>query len=117
MSHTATISILFAAGLSLSVGPVHPLLFHSAAQAQTSQAQSVQAQSVQTNSMPVRSEMTLAQLESILESAGSVDGSNGQWQITLAGRNMIVLADAANNRMRIVAPIVSASEVRSTVKA
>ena len=105
MNRNATIGILFTAGLSLAVSPIHPLLFSSVAQAQA-QVQSVQVQSVQN-----RPEMTLTQLESILESAGSVEGGDGQWQITLEGRDLIVLADVINNRMRIVAPIVSASEV------
>ena len=56
--------------------------------------------------------MTRSELESILrEESIAIDGSPGQWQMTINGRSLIVLADAPNNRMRIVAPVIPASEL------
>mgnify|MGYP001794064077 CR=1 FL=1 len=53
------------------------------------------------------SNMTLARLESILqEEASNVRGSNGQWQVTVQNRTLIVVADATNDRMRIFTPVV-----------
>lgn len=63
----------------------------------------VQAQTQST----VLEEMTIEALGSILrDQANNLQGSEGQWQFTLEGQSMIVLADVSNNRMRIVAPIV-----------
>ena len=57
----------------------------------------------------VQSEMTVEELEAILQDeAGDVQGSAGQWQLTLEEQTVIVLADEASNRMRIVTPIVAA---------
>lgn len=56
--------------------------------------------------------MTLSELESILrEESTAIEGRPGQWQMTINGRSLIVLADAPNNRMRIVAPVIPASEL------
>lgn len=99
MSRKAIYGILGGAGLSLLIGYGYPLLGNSPSQI-FAQAQTQQA------------DMTLAQLEAILqEEASNVQGENGRWQITLGNRSLIVLADATNNRMRIVAPIVAASEL------
>ncbi|MEL6816848.1 MAG: type III secretion system chaperone [Cyanobacteria bacterium J06598_3] len=116
MSHTAgrkaTWGMVGGLGLSLIMGfgypkvsPVlgpllGPLLGENSTQS-LAQAQIPQAEA-----------MTLARLEAILqEEATAVEGDRGQWQLTLGDRPVIVLADAANNRMRIVAPIASASEL------
>ncbi|MEO1351409.1 MAG: hypothetical protein AAFW84_21805 [Cyanobacteria bacterium J06635_15] len=58
----------------------------------------------------VLEEMTIERLEDILQdTANDLQGGEGQWQLTLEGQSIIVLADAANNRMRIVAPVVDAN--------
>ncbi|MEO1127650.1 MAG: hypothetical protein AAFX95_26750 [Cyanobacteria bacterium J06639_16] len=55
-------------------------------------------------------EMTIERLEEILQDAANdLQGGEGQWQLTLEGQSIIVLADAASNRMRIVAPVVAAN--------
>ena len=57
-------------------------------------------------------EMTLARMESILASeVTSLEGGGGQWRAQIDGRSVIVLADAANNRMRVVSPVVAASSL------
>ncbi|MGD1930574.1 MAG: hypothetical protein ACFB12_16850, partial [Leptolyngbyaceae cyanobacterium] len=57
----------------------------------------------------VQSEMTVEALEDILQDeAGNLQGSAGQWQLTLEGQTVVVLADEARNRMRIVTPIAAA---------
>lgn len=96
-----------AGGLSLSLlmgfgyPPLSPLLGANPTTQSIAQAQTQQAEG-----------MTLARLEAILrEEATALEGDRGQWQLTLGDRPVIVLADAPNNRMRIVAPIVSASEL------
>ncbi|MEM6449632.1 MAG: hypothetical protein AAF703_04880 [Cyanobacteria bacterium P01_D01_bin.105] len=96
MNRTSIVSILSAVSLSLLIGQAYP----------TFQANPVQAQTESQTSMSV------TQLDAILrKAAGNVEGSDGQWQLTMEGRDLIVLADASNNRMRIVSPIVSASEL------
>ncbi|MEL7495410.1 MAG: hypothetical protein AAGJ95_15810 [Cyanobacteria bacterium J06554_11] len=56
--------------------------------------------------------MTLDNLEAILQdSSNTVEGSNGQWQVSIEGRTLLVLADATNNRMRIFTPITSTGEL------
>ncbi|MFK8185568.1 MAG: type III secretion system chaperone [Phormidesmis sp.] len=96
MNRKFIVSVLGAAGLSLLIGQASPILQVSPVQAQ-SQAQA---------------DMTVTQLDAILrDAANDVEGSNGQWQLTMEGRDLLVLADATNNRMRIVAPIVSANEL------
>ncbi|MGB3571352.1 MAG: hypothetical protein WBA01_04870, partial [Phormidesmis sp.] len=48
----------------------------------------------------------------ILQAEGSnVQGSAGQWQVTIEDRTLFVLADAANNRMRIFTPVISAADL------
>ena len=64
----------------------------------------VQAQS------PELREMTIERLEAILRNeVTDLQGDGGQWQVNLDGQPLIVLADAANNRMRIVTPITPAN--------
>lgn len=51
--------------------------------------------------------MTLERLGAVLaEESDNLQGQLGMWQLTLEGQTVIVLADATNNRMRIVSPIV-----------
>ncbi|MEM6518341.1 MAG: hypothetical protein AAF722_03305 [Cyanobacteria bacterium P01_C01_bin.70] len=53
--------------------------------------------------------MTLERLGAVLaEESDNLQGQLGMWQLTLEGQTVIVLADATNNRMRIVSPIVPA---------
>ncbi|MEO0756380.1 MAG: hypothetical protein AAFY78_05845 [Cyanobacteria bacterium J06648_16] len=59
-------------------------------------------------------EMSIERLDQILQSeANDLQGGNGQWQMTVEGQTVIVLADATNNRMRIVAPVVPTSSLSS----
>lgn len=54
--------------------------------------------------------MTLERLAAILQAEdGTVEGESGQWQLTQENQTIIVLADEANNRMRIIAPIIPAT--------
>ncbi|MBE9066798.1 type III secretion system chaperone [Leptolyngbya cf. ectocarpi LEGE 11479] len=56
--------------------------------------------------------MTLTRLEQILESeVSNVEGENGQWRFSVAGRAVIVLADASNDRMRVFSPVVPVEEL------
>lgn len=51
--------------------------------------------------------MNLARLEQILESeVSNVEGEAGQWQFSVAGRAVVVLADASSDRMRVFSPVV-----------
>ncbi|MEM6840570.1 MAG: hypothetical protein AAF609_27530 [Cyanobacteria bacterium P01_C01_bin.120] len=86
------------AGLSLWLG-VAQLPFWSGKAVQLSVAQAkVKLQA-----------MTLERLGAVLaEESDDLQGQSGMWQLTLAGQPVIVLADATNNRMRIVSPIVPA---------
>ncbi|NEQ44708.1 MAG: hypothetical protein F6K00_14565 [Leptolyngbya sp. SIOISBB] len=53
-----------------------------------------------------QSAMTVERLGDILQDeAGDLQGSAGQWQLSVEGQTVIVLADTANNRMRIMTPI------------
>lgn len=86
-------------GISLLVSIATPTI-HTNLQPQTALAQS--------------SEMTLSRLEAILqEEASEVQGGNGQWQIEVDNRPLIVLADQTNNRMRIVTPVIAATELEA----
>ena len=59
-----------------------------------------------------QSVMTLAQLEAIINAEGSdVQGGNGQWQATVEGRTVLVLADVGSDRMRIFTPIIPATDL------
>lgn len=56
--------------------------------------------------------MTLDRLEQILESeVSNVEGDNGQWRFSVGGRAVIVLADTANDRMRVFSPVVPVEEL------
>ena len=67
---------------------------------------SAQAQT-SSNSLQV---MTIERLETILQDETSdLQGENGQWQLTMEEQSLVVLADATNNRMRIVTPIAPAN--------
>ena len=56
--------------------------------------------------------MTLARLEQLLDSeVSNVEGENGQWRFSVAGRAVIVLADVQNDRMRVFSPVVPAAEL------
>ena len=64
---------------------------------------SVQAQ---TDSL---TEMTVERLDSILQDASrDLQGSDNQWQLTLEGQSILVLADTTHDRMRIVTPVIAA---------
>lgn len=54
--------------------------------------------------------MTVERLEAILQGeASDLQGGEGQWQFTLDGQQVIVLADATSDRMRIVTPVTDAT--------
>ncbi len=56
--------------------------------------------------------MTIEQLDNILRSeVDNVDGERGQWQFSVGGRAVIVLADAQNDRMRVFSPVVPVDEL------
>ncbi|NEP60429.1 MAG: hypothetical protein F6K31_26080, partial [Symploca sp. SIO2G7] len=56
--------------------------------------------------------MNLEQLEQILESeVDNVAGGSGQWRFSIGDRAVIVLADAANDRMRVFSPVMPADEL------
>jgi len=58
--------------------------------------------------------MTPERLETVLqEEATDVRSQGNQWQFTLEGQSMLVLADDTRDRMRIVTPIVPTSELTS----
>ncbi|MEO1389302.1 MAG: hypothetical protein AAFV85_18350 [Cyanobacteria bacterium J06634_6] len=58
--------------------------------------------------------MTVERLEAILETEGSsLQGRNGQWQITIGDRPVFVLADVTSNRMRIFTPVAPATALSS----
>ncbi|MEM9153002.1 MAG: type III secretion system chaperone [Cyanobacteria bacterium P01_F01_bin.3] len=104
MNRPSLLKILSVASLSLLIGCAYPSLgtnpSESIAQAQTSQQSEA---------------MTLAQLGAILnEEGGNFQGSNGQWQVTVNDRSLIVLADAGSDRMRIFTPVVPAAELSPT---
>ncbi len=84
-----------AIGISLLVNLTPPTELRSGSVGQLAIAQA-QAQSA----------MTVARLGEILQAeANNVQGSAGQWQLSVEGQTVIVLADTANNRMRIMTPI------------
>lgn len=57
-------------------------------------------------------DMTVSQLGAILQMEGTdLQGGNGQWQLTLNGQQLLVLADGTHNRMRIVVPITSTDDL------
>ncbi len=93
-------AILGATSLSLLIGCGYPTLTSSSATHSTAYAQA---------NLP---NMTLERLEAVLQAEGSnVQGSAGQWQVTIEERTLFVLADTANNRMRIFTPVVSAANL------
>jgi len=101
MNYKAIAPLLATTALTLLVGASYPI--------QSASRSTLFAQA-QTQANP--SDMTLSQLDDVLRGeASEIEGSNGQWQLTLEGRPIVVLADANNNRMRIVAPIAAASEL------
>ncbi|MEL6778031.1 MAG: hypothetical protein AAFO06_12315 [Cyanobacteria bacterium J06597_16] len=103
--------ILGGAGLSLLISCGYPLISADSNQVATAQAQTEQTQA-QKLAQAEAKEMTLTRLEAILQSeASDIQGEEGQWQLTIGNRSVVVLADVSNNRMRIVAPIVAASEL------
>ena len=60
-----------------------------------------------TNSLEV---MTVERLEAILQGETTdLQGNEGQWQFTLDGQQVIVLADATSDRMRIITPVADAT--------
>ena len=93
--------LLGAASLSLLVATAYPSI------------NAVKTQTIAQAQLPGLTDgMTLARLEAVLkEEADEVQGSNGQWQARIGDRAVIVLADANNNRMRIVAPAASVAEL------
>lgn len=111
MSYKLFYGLLGAAGLGLLVTTAYP----SANSALTS---SVLTNSVRSHTTAqaqlsnLSDGMTLARLESVLnEEADEVQGSNGQWQVRMGDRALIVLADTNRNRMRIVSPAATVTEL------
>ena len=101
MNYRAIAPILTTTALTLIIGASYPIQhshrIHLSAQAQ---------------SQTSRATMTLSALDEILrDEASGIEGGNGRWQLTMAGRPVVVLADVNNNRMRIVSPISAASEL------
>jgi len=87
------------ASLSLLIGCAYPN-FTANPSGSTAQAQTNQ------------SIMTLTQLEAIINAEGTnVQGGNGQWQVTVEGRTLLVLADVGSDRMRIFTPIIPATDL------
>ena len=68
---------------------------------------------VQAQNRPNKLEaMTLERLEAILqEEALDLEGGDGQWQLLIEGQQLLVLTDAASDRMRIVAPVTDATSL------
>ena len=59
-----------------------------------------------------QAQMTNEKLEEILtQEVDSIDGFTGRWQMKLKDLPMIVLTDATNDRMRIIAPIIEVSRL------
>ena len=87
-------TVAFSLSIAIGVVPVfNSISVQPVAQAQTSGSQP--------------DSMTVTRLEAILqEEASNVRGSNGQWQVTVQNRTLIVVADATNDRMRIFTPVV-----------
>ena len=78
-----------------------------------SQLQVIAAQA-QVTSDGSLTEMSVERLGDLLQSESSdLQGGNGQWQMTIEGQTVIVVADASNNRMRIIAPVVSTRSLSS----
>ena len=95
-----TIGLVSAIGISLIAGIARPTI-RTYSQPAIAQTQATEG-------------MTLSRLDAILkEDASEVQGSNGQWQIVVGDRPLVVLADQTNNRMRIVAPILPTSELEA----
>ncbi|MEL6552322.1 MAG: hypothetical protein AAFQ63_02485 [Cyanobacteria bacterium J06621_11] len=102
MNRRFTHRLLGAVGLSLLISCGYPTLNQATTQS-IAQAQNQQSSS---------SGMTLSDLASILEAEGTdVEGSNGQWQVTIEDRTLLVLADESNNRMRIFTPVIPAENL------
>ena len=56
--------------------------------------------------------MTVERLDQILQSeVGNVQGGDGQWQFSVSDRTVLVLADAANDRMRVFSPVVPVEDL------
>ncbi|MGF1522790.1 MAG: hypothetical protein ACFBSF_10800 [Leptolyngbyaceae cyanobacterium] len=66
---------------------------------------------VQTQNGPNKLEaMTLERLAAILqEEALDLEGGDGQWQLLIEGQQLLVITDAASDRMRIVTPVAEAN--------
>ena len=93
------LSLFGAASLATMLGIVQPLI-------------SAQPIDMTVQAQTTSASMTLRQLESILQSESSeLQGTPGQWRATVNGRQLIVLADVANDRMRIVTPVIAASDL------
>lgn len=59
--------------------------------------------------------MTIERMDNILRSeVDNVDGENGQWQFSVGGRAVVVLADARNDRMRVFSPVLPVDELTAT---
>lgn len=56
--------------------------------------------------------MTIDRLDRILQSeVDNVEGGNGQWRFSVNGRDVIVLADARNDRMRVFSQVASIEDL------
>ncbi|HHP7243510.1 MAG TPA: hypothetical protein ACFE0H_02360 [Elainellaceae cyanobacterium] len=78
----------------------------------TAQLQPIQFQPTQSDATG----MTLERLEDILQNQDDItnlQSQSGQLQFTLDNRSMIVLSNEENDRMRIVTPVVSTSQLTS----
>lgn len=99
---------LYALPGAVSMGTLVGLMTLSPTSLQSLQVTPVQAQ---TQTSPLET-MTIERLEAILTAeAADLQGGEGQWQLSLEGQPLIVIADAANNRMRIMSPVVSADSL------
>lgn len=87
------------ASLTLLIGCAYPNLSFGPGET-TAQAQTQQ------------SVMTLTQLETILNAEGAnVQGGDAQWQVTVADRTLLVVADVSSDRMRIFTPVIPAADL------
>ena len=49
--------------------------------------------------------------ELIQQTSKNVKGQLGYWQLNIAGRDIVVITDASNNRMRIITPIAAQDQL------
>lgn len=59
---------------------------------------------------PMHGPMSNVRLEALITQVSSeIKGQLGYWQFSISGRDMLVITDAAHNRMRIMSPVIAQS--------